>query len=354
DILKDENKRKMYDLTGDALSQGPQGDFQRQKQYQNTNQADDIFGDFEKVFNMQGFGRVQKGQDIIVNIDASFLEAINGFEKKVSYTRKGACSVCKGSKCKDGTSPIRCSACAGKGSVNHRQGPMTIQMACSKCNGEGQFIKFPCTNCKGSGLSVNKYEENIKIPRGVQNGQSIKIPRKGNEIEGNGIPGDLIIKILVKEDKFFQRENNDIISQHFITISQAVLGTKIQVKTLDGTKDQDIQPGVQHGDRICIQNMVLYIFTQFFVILFFLNQKKGVELDSGNRGNHYVVIKIIVPQNLSREMRSLYEQLAQVEPKVDQKIYEKKEQEDKQEGYQNQDENKSENIFNKFKKVWGS
>ncbi len=100
----------------------------------------------------------------------TFIDSINGLEKKISYTKRGVCVTCKGSKCKDGTSPTRCNACAGKGNVNHRQGPMIIQMACSKCSGEGQFIKFPCINCKGVGLANGKFEEIVKIPKGVFNG----------------------------------------------------------------------------------------------------------------------------------------------------------------------------------------
>jgi len=142
-----------------------------------------MFKGFEEFINMgmgMNMGRQgpMKGQDIFLNLELSFFEAVNGCKKTITLEKKGVCSTCRGSKCKPGTAPSKCFTCGGRGIVNMRQGPMTLQMTCQQCKGTGATVKHPCTDCSGTGIQNKKQSEEITIPKGINNGQSIRMGGK--------------------------------------------------------------------------------------------------------------------------------------------------------------------------------
>lgn len=144
-----------------------------------ANFDEDIFQEFETFFNHGDMGeRRGKGQDIFINLDIPFMDAVEGSRKEVSFEKKGTCTMCNGNKCKPGTAPSKCTGCAGKGYMNYRQGPMTIQMTCNKCRGSGVAIKSPCPQCKATGISNQQIKEEITIPKGINTGQNLRLSGK--------------------------------------------------------------------------------------------------------------------------------------------------------------------------------
>lgn len=141
-----------------------------------------MFKDFESFFGMGGGGnqgpRQSKGTDILLNLEISFMESVMGVSKDISFNKKGVCGTCQGSRCKPGTSASKCTSCGGSGHVNMRQGPMSIHMVCSKCKGSGETIKSPCTTCNASGTANTTVRESISIPKGINNGQNLRINGK--------------------------------------------------------------------------------------------------------------------------------------------------------------------------------
>lgn len=320
ETLSDEKKRNMYDQFGmsadDQVNMGDMGGnpfggmggmggmndfFNQGGNMGGGSNFEDVFKDFDDFFGMSGMSgrgeRSVKGQDIFLNVEINFMEAVNGALKEINFQKTGVCQTCSGSKCKPGTTPVKCSSCGGKGHVNYRQGPMSIQMMCSKCKGTGETIRNPCGTCKGVGVATMSSRERINVPKGINNGQNLRISGKGNQSESGGPAGDLIVKIAVKKDQYYSREGYDLHTDAHITISQAVLGTSMDVKTQDGQSSVDIKAGTEHDTKHRLRN-------------------KGVNKLAPNnhqRGDHYINFKIVVPTNLTPEMRKIYEDLRKLE-----------------------------------------
>ena len=194
--MSDESKRSVYDnygLTGDEQDQASAGgdpfaDFfggggrrGAGAGFSDFGFDSTIFEDFDSFFS-QGHAQAQKhpkkGADIFLNIELDFNEVINGVQKEVKYNRQATCSTCDGKKSAPGSKPQKCGTCSGKGHIHHRQGPIVIEMACGKCKGVGSIIKNPCNTCRGKGVTHLKHVEQIRVPKGVENGQNIRIKGK--------------------------------------------------------------------------------------------------------------------------------------------------------------------------------
>lgn len=316
--LSDEKKRQVYDQTGMSSDE--------QKQYQNSgfdpsgqgfdfndffraqgaqggqgsSPFEGMFGNFEDIFGFDVGGRGRgavRGADAILNMEIDFMDAVNGFQREVSYRVKDACSTCKGSKAKPGTSATKCTTCAGKGTMNYRQGPMVIQMACNSCGGVGNVIKNPCSTCKGTGVGYTTHKETIQVPKGINTGQNLRVSGKGNQGDNGGPAGDLIIKITVKPDPYFRRQDYDIYVDLPLSISQAVLGAKLEVKTLSGKKTIQVPPGTIHGSKLRMAG-------------------EGITKLAPNqhsKGDQYVVFSVTIPSTLTPEQRAIFESLKSLE-----------------------------------------
>ena len=306
--LSDSEKRKVYDQqyynsTKNSNEHFTDSDYDFSdffKNQQRPNEYANVFKDFEEVFgfqNKQKNKNSNKGQDISISIELDLLESFTGVQKEINYRVKDTCSSCKGSCCQTGTHPTKCLTCKGKGTVSYRQGPMIIQMGCNCCKGKGKVIKNPCSGCKGTGLAYISKKEFIDITKGVVNGHVIKLPQKGNKSDENGYAGDLLIKIIVKQDNYFKREGNDVHTTSTISVAQAVLGDKIEIRTLRGIKSLIIPPGTSHGSKFRIESEGFWKQTS--------SQEK--------RGDQIVNIVIHLPLRLNARQKEAYKILQEVD-----------------------------------------
>ncbi|MCR5215130.1 MAG: molecular chaperone DnaJ [Eubacterium sp.] len=297
-ILSDPENRRKYDQFGFAAfdqNGGPGGDGF------GFDFADmgDIFGD---IFgDMFGGGRTRqsngpvKGADIRTTVRATFEEAIFGTQTQIELPLKDECPVCKGTGAQPGHAPETCSKCGGKGQVVYTQQSLfgmarTVQ-TCPDCNGTGKIIKYKCSNCAGSGYVKSKKTIQIKVPAGIDNGQSIRLREMGEPGINGGERGDLLVTILVDKHPVFQRQGYDIYSSEPISFTQAALGGKVQLNTIDGPYNYDIAPGTQTNTKVKLKG-------------------KGVPTLKNKtvRGDHYVTLVVQVPENLTEEQKSILNQ----------------------------------------------
>ncbi|OMJ94814.1 hypothetical protein SteCoe_1999 [Stentor coeruleus] len=316
ETLGDTEKRKTYDatgMTGDEQDQAKNagfdagnfggfnpfgGGFSSSGGFGNFQ---DIFSEFEEFF---GTGRKEKvnykGEDISLSLEISFMDAVKGSQKKVSLERKDTCSTCKGSKVKPGTSPSKCTNCGGRGVVFFQRGPMSIQTVCTKCKGTGTIIKNQCTPCKGTGFAYSEITEYVNIPAGVSNGQSLRMANKGHHSEGGGPQGDLLIKIQITPHPVFKREGQDILSDIYINVPEAALGTTVEAETLTGNQKIVVDPGTNTGDQKRLNGQGIPFLPP--------NQNK--------KGDHVITFKVKIPKNLTEKQKKIYQELANEEGTV--------------------------------------
>lgn len=259
----------------------------------------DIFSGFGDIFGFSGgqsrTRRKQRGQDLELAITIDFIEAVFGTEKEISLQKKVVCDHCHGNLAEPGTKIETCPTCKGSGRVSRVQrtilGNMQVQTACENCRGEGKIYAQKCKKCKGTGVILDNASFTVKIPAGIDNGETIRLSGHG-EAGAQGAPaGDLYIKVRVKPDKRFVREGYDIKSQKFISFTEAVLGAKIDIETIDGPVELKIPAGTQSET------------------VFKLRGKGVQKLRESGRGDHYVEVKVKVPASVSRKQKNLLEEL---------------------------------------------
>lgn len=312
ETLSDKSKREMYDttgMTGDEQDQaGAQGfgDFGGFNPFagfsQGSGNFEDIFSDFKDFFEQgqtEHRSRPTRGEDILLSIELPFMDAIKGAQRTFHVERSAACGGCKGSKVKPGTTATKCTSCSGRGVMFIQKGPMSIQMTCQKCKGAGKYNPNICTTCSGAGNTIGRFTETANFPAGVNSGQNVRMAGKGHASNNGGAPGDLLIKVEVQKHPFFKREGYDIYTDIELSVAQAVLGTQIDVETLNGTQKITIEPGTQAGDKKRISNSGV----------------THMPPNQSRRGDHYVNLKIKIPSSLSPQQKELYRQIAEEEQK---------------------------------------
>lgn len=288
EVLSDEAKRKQYDFELEHPGMGG-----------GANPFGGGFGGFgggmggfEDIFNMftgGGFGggqqRSARGADIEQTVNLSFLDAIKGCSKTVSYMRNEPCPACSGTGAKGGTAFQKCQRCGGNGKVKFQQDTIfgrTIQVgACPDCNGTGKKILERCPDCKGKGYVRKETRFTINIPAGVDKDSSLRKRGFGQAAGDGGESGDLYIYFRIEPHKMLRREDRDLYVTVPISYKTAVSGGKIQVPGVDDTLELAIPECTPSGTRFCMRG-------------------KGVKTVNGT-GNLYVTVEIDVPQKLSRE-----------------------------------------------------
>lgn len=259
----------------------------------------DIFGD---LFGFGGSSRsargrqARTGQDIETAMEIDFREAVFGADKIIELYKNVICPHCAGNGAEPGTKITTCKTCGGSGQVVRIQrtilGNMQSVGVCPECHGEGKIASKKCPECHGQGRVKTTETIKVKIPAGISEGQTIRLSGKGEAGLHGAPPGDLYINLRVKADPDFTRESDNILSNVEISFSQAALGDKIPVLTLDGEVMLKIPAGIQSGKVLRLEN-------------------KGVpHLNSRGRGDHLVTIKVITPTHLSRKQKELLEELA--------------------------------------------
>lgn len=312
-VLSDTDKRQRYDQFGsDFEQQGGFGggagwdDFMRAARGQGGNQGGFSFNfggmDFGDAFGeMFGFGggrggaRTARGRDIQVDVELDFKEAAFGVTKQINVRKQMACEVCKGSGGEPGSKIDTCPTCQGQGQTVQTQrtflGAMQTLVTCPTCHGRGKFPTKKCTNCGGDGIKAKSTSTEVRIPAGIDEGQSIRLSGLGEAAPHNGTPGDLYVTVHVKPSKVFHREGFNIFVEHDISFTDAVLGAKIPVETLEGEVKVLVPEGTESGQLIRLK-------------------EKGIPHISGSgRGDFYVRVKIRVPKKLSKKAKQALEDI---------------------------------------------
>jgi len=202
------------------------------------------------------------------------------------------CDDCGGAGAKRGTKPKTCNTCGGSGEVRLTQGFFSIARTCHSCGGAGQVIAEPCPACHGQGRTEYEAAVKVRVPPGVDSGTRLRQQGDGEVGDSGGPAGDLIIVVTVREHPLFSRQDSEILCELPISFTQAALGGKVVVPTLDGKVELAIPPGTQNGKTFRLRG-------------------KGVPHLSGQgRGDQHVVVTVEVPRHLTKKQKELLEQLA--------------------------------------------
>ena len=295
-VLSDPQKRATYDRLGHSAFDGSAGSAYNAADFDVNDIFESFFGNFGgfgDIFgNRSSRNHAYPGADIQTNIQIDFEESIFGTKKNIRISLYDTCDNCKGTGAKPGTIPENCRQCGGTGQIRvHQQtmfGTMTSIQTCNVCHGEGKVIKQKCPKCYGSGrIKLDKTLE-VEIPKGISNGQTIRIAGKGEAGKNGGRKGDLLVTVYVKPHKFFIRKNDDLYLDVPIDFIQAVLGADLDIHTVYGPEKVKIKPGTQSGTLITLKG-------------------KGVPNVNNNRmvGDLILTLNVAVPTSISDTQKQL-------------------------------------------------
>ncbi|NJL99088.1 MAG: molecular chaperone DnaJ [Synechococcaceae cyanobacterium SM2_3_2] len=313
EVLSDSETKSRYDRFGEAGLGGAAGG----GGYQDMSGAGGFADIFESFFTnfgggpagYGGGGRTRqgpvRGDDLRFDLRLDFLEAIFGGEKQINISHLELCTVCDGSGAKPGTDVKSCPTCGGVGQVRRATrtpfGNFTQVSVCPTCNGEGKVVEDACNNCSGDGVIQTTKKLRITVPAGVDSGTRLRVSGEGDVGRRAGPPGDLYVYLFVKPHKDFQRDGQDVLSEVKISYLQAILGSRINVATLDSEagleKESEIEvpPGSQPGTVLILED-------------------KGVPKigNSVARGDHRLTLVVEIPTRVNADERALLERLAEL------------------------------------------
>ena len=299
EVLSSDDKKARYDRYGHAGMGNNGGGFSGQGMT-----MDDIFSSFGDIFGdafggFGGFGggrraqRVNKGSNLRVKVKLTLQEIAAGAEKKIKVNKYDTCDTCGGTGAADSSSLSTCSTCRGSGHVtrltNTMLGQMQTTSVCPSCGGEGKTITKKCTACYGEGIVQKEEVIKINIPAGVGKGMQMTVGGKGNAPRRGGINGDLLVVIDEEEHPDLIREGNDLIYNLFISIPDAVLGTHVEVPTVDNNVKIKIEPGTQPGKILRLRG-------------------KGLpEVNGYGRGDLLVNVNVWIPKSINKDELKIFE-----------------------------------------------
>ncbi len=300
-VLGDVQKRSLYDQYGHGGLRG--------ESFQGFNST--IFEDFEDIlgnffgFNF-GFGdifngsrrsRAQelRGRDLALEMEITLEEAAGGVEKDIALTRAEACLECRGTGMKAGAKRASCPACGGRGQVRHQQGFFTVARTCTQCGGAGEIITAPCGECRGSGTAKQKKSLRVRVPAGVSEGSRLRLTGEGEAGERGHARGDLFVVLRVRKHDFFEREDDHLTCEISVSFIQAALGVTVEIPLLlGGAEKLKIPAGTQSGEIFRIKGAGIR------------------DTDSRRTGDLYVRVVIRTPDDLTKEQKILFKQLAEL------------------------------------------
>lgn len=299
EVLSDDTKRARYDQYGFAgvdpnFGAGAGGGFSG---FSGFDGFGDIFGEFFGGGRSRGASAnvPRRGENVGARLDLTFEEAAFGCEKEVSAQRIESCTACHGTGSSDGVVET-CQQCRGTGQIRTTQNFMGMAMqsttVCPRCGGKGKVIKNPCTTCKGKGKVRRTRTIKVKVPCGVDDGQSVRVRGEGCVGENGGPSGDLLAEVVIRRHPIFMRDNMDVLCEVPISFTQAALGAEIEVPTLDGKATYTIPEGTQTGRE-------------------FVMPGKGIPAVNNmrRRGNQRFTVVVETPTKLTREQKDLLRQL---------------------------------------------
>lgn len=330
DILSDDNKKKVYDQfgfysdnippngagsgTGPAAG-GPNfegfdfAEFLRQQQQQRGGPGPMPGFEDERAGGSGGFRDIfsqffhkgprqavhpERGADLEYGLNVDFWQSIRGTQVKLNISRQEICDVCHGSG-SSGNSVAVCPECDGTGTVTQMAGAMKFNLTCNRCGGTGR-LKNACPNCRGEGRISRPDSVEVRIPQGVASGSRLRVAGKGNAGTSGGAAGDLYITVRVEEHPFFKREGDNILIQVPLTVSEAGLGAKIEVPTIDGRTLLKIPQGTTNGQK------------------FRLREKGVLNSRTNQRGDQIVEVAIAAPEPRDERTRELLREMAKLHP----------------------------------------
>jgi len=330
-ILSDADKRSKYDRFGHAGVSSPAGGGFDPSTFAGF---EDLFGGLGDMFGFgdmfggpgRGRGGATRGSHLRYDLEISFLESAKGVETTINIPRLESCESCHGTGSAPGSAPSTCPQCKGHGQVRSQHGFLTVARTCSHCRGTGKVITKPCVTCKGDGRTSHQRKLTVKIPAGIANGQQLRLHGEGEAGTGGGPAGDLYVFVNVPEHPFFRRDGNNLVCEVPLNFTTLALGGTIDVPTLDGKESHKVPEGTQSGTTFRVRG-------------------KGMPDVSGRgRGDLYFSVQAVTPKKLTKEQKTLLEQLAKALPaeKFEPRAPEAAEGTDEEKG-----------IFDKVKDIFG-
>ena len=228
---------------------------------------------------------VEHGADLHASLTVPFVEAVVGSKRQVVITRQETCGSCRG-RGHVRTAEGRCGHCQGSGQVRWARGHMVFSKACTACTGTGRLTEQRCVICSGQGRVVRTEAVAVDIPPGINDGMRLRIPERGHAGRNGGRTGDLYVTVHVEPHRLFWREGDDLYLQVPLAVHEAVLGTRIEVPSIDGAVRLRIPPGTQGGRRFRISG-------------------RGVVTAAGSRGDLVVEILLVLPQVVDERSKEL-------------------------------------------------
>eukprot|EP00764_Aduncisulcus_paluster_P004335 gnl/Carplike_NY0171/16_a23_5314.p1 GENE.gnl/Carplike_NY0171/16_a23_5314~~gnl/Carplike_NY0171/16_a23_5314.p1 ORF type:complete len:383 (+),score=56.55 gnl/Carplike_NY0171/16_a23_5314:1137-2285(+) len=302
EVLSNAEKRQRYDQFGHAGMGGASGGG-----FGGGMNMEDIFSHFGDIFGGSsffggGFGggggrsqRVNRGSNLRVKVKLTLKEIAEGVEKKIKVKKYIECNSCNGSGAKDGSSFSTCSTCNGSGQVTRVQntilGQMQTASTCPSCSGEGKMITNKCTSCSGEGIVRDEEVITINIPAGVAEGMQLSVGGRGNAARRGGVNGDLLILIQEEAHPELVRDENDLLYNLFISIPDSILGTAVEIPTIENKVKVKIEAGTQPGKILRLRG-------------------KGLpDVNGYGRGDLMVKINVWVPNNVTKDEKKILEKL---------------------------------------------
>lgn len=298
EVLQDVHKRAAYDRRGPSLghSRGFEG-FREPADMPFGPFGRSFFEDiFEEVLE-DFFGGVRKkptktrGADLRYDLEISLEEAAFGSEQEITFSRKSACPICRGSRCAPGTSRVRCPACSGLGSLRGQRGFFVVETACERCRGEGEIIPRPCPRCAGAGTLKRSQFVKFTTPPGAEEGTRLRMAGEGEMGRNGGPAGDLIVVLSIKKHPFFTRRGCDLFCEVPINLTQAYKGTELDIPTLRNSVRVKIPARTPSGKVIILRGL-------------------GMPAHRGNgRGDLKVKFKVEIPDRPTKKDRQALDEI---------------------------------------------
>jgi len=317
EVLADDEKRRRYDRYGKqgVKQEFSGGDFDW-SDFSHREEVEDIFseffgggrrrtGGFEDIFNSFFGGsrrnrrkKKRRGRDLQLSFEVDLKDIKEGTEKTVKINRKAQCEECGGSGSSSGGTKT-CPKCGGAGEIKQAQRRGFQQVVriteCDRCDGSGEIVENPCPHCNGSGVVEKTETITINVPPGAEDRTRLRIRGKGEAAPRGGQPGDLYVTLRVREDDRFERRGNDVLTKAKVSMTEAALGTSIEVPTLDGKAEVKVPPGTQPGDILRIPDKGL---------------KK--QRESGY-GDQLIEVEVKIPEDLDDEQKKILERFGDIE-----------------------------------------
>jgi molecular chaperone DnaJ len=320
EVLSDEKKRKIYDQYGFYSDNLPPGGYGATASpgagspgfdFSGFDFSDSAAGEekggfgssFRDLFSQFFSGRrgeetenagPERGEDIEHRLHLGFWDAIRGTQVRITVARAEACVTCRGTGAARGA-PVVCTACGGTGKATRQAGAMRFALTCSQCGGTGQQRRR-CATCGGGGHLRRPETFDVRIPPGVDTGSRVRVPGKGNAGIGGGAAGDLYIVTDVEPHPLFERKGDNIYIKVPVTVTEAALGTKVEVPTIDGPATIKIPPGTQGGQKLRLRG------------------RGAPSLRASARGDQFVEVQVVVPHVADERTKEILRELGRLNP----------------------------------------